>query len=50
MRLADRLAAGDRHGVEHAGGLLAVSLEGGEEGRLVAPVDAAQDVESYNFV
>jgi len=45
VRLADRLAAGDRHGVEHAGGLLAVSLEGGEEGRLVAPVDAAQDVE-----
>ena len=41
----DRLAAADRHGVEHAGRLAAVLLERGEERRLVAGVDAAQDVQ-----
>ena len=43
--LGDRLAAADRHGVEHAGRLPAVILQRGEERRLVAGVDAAQDVE-----
>ena len=45
MGLADRLAARDRHGVEHARRLLAEGLERREERRLIAGVDAAQDVE-----
>ncbi len=45
VRPRDRFAATDRHGMEHAGGLFGIVHQCGEEGRLVACLDTAQDVE-----